>query len=369
MAKMVYASLIPVPNTKASSVNILKMSAAFSRILEDDFVAIFPLKKLSAIEEIFISYDLAVNKKSFHPFVVKEKFNYFFLILNCVWRILSKNPEIVFTRFYEIALIMLVLGRKVVLEVHSPGYERKTIVQMIIQLVLKHANVLKLVVISQSLADILVAQRGVDRSKIIVAHDGSDLSKEEQAVKDRSNFKIGYVGSLYQGRGINVIQALAAQLPEIHFHLVGALPEKSGVSYKIFEAPNVIWHGHLSHKEACSVRKKMDLLLAPYQLDTMTAGGVNSTSWMSPLKIFEYMESNVPFICSRLPVLEEVLRDDVDCLLVDSDDTNQWLHAIEYLISSPAKSSLLAKNARDRLMNEYTWQARAQNILLRMGIS
>ena len=66
-------------------------------------------------------------------------------------------------------------------------------------------------------------------------------------------------------------------------------------------------------EETEKFRLKMDILLAPYQDRVTVAQSDNITTerWMSPLKLFEYMAAGKAIICSDIPVLREILENDM----------------------------------------------------------
>ena len=108
---------------------------------------------------------------------------------------------------------------------------------------------------------------------------------------------------------------------------------------------------------------KMDVLVMPYQ-QMVSIGPVNSdtSKWMSPLKMFEYMASKVTIISSDLPVLREVLSDSVNCLMVKCDDVNAWCRALKSLQSDALLRKKLSDQAFADVINKYTWDMRASKI-------
>mgnify|MGYP000391910871 CR=1 FL=1 len=66
--------------------------------------------------------------------------------------------------------------------------------------------------------------------------------------------------------------------------------------------------GYLDQRSIYEKMSMMDVLLMPYQKQVSIGIELVDTSrWMSPMKMFEYMSSSVPIISSNLPVLREVL--------------------------------------------------------------
>jgi len=91
-------------------------------------------------------------------------------------------------------------------------------------------------------------------------------------------------------------------------------------------------------------------------------GKLDTASYMSPLKIFEYMAAGKPIICSDLPVIREVLSEN-NAMLCDPNNIEQWVKAITILKNDPLSRRRLGNNARKTLQSNYTWAIRAEKVL------
>ena len=83
---------------------------------------------------------------------------------------------------------------------------------------------------------------------------------------------------------------------------------------------------------------------------------------MSPLKIFEYMASQRPMICSDLPVLREVLNED-NAVLAPPDSADAWVEALKRLRDSRESGDKIASRAFADFEEHYTWDIRAKRVL------
>ena len=122
--------------------------------------------------------------------------------------------------------------------------------------------------------------------------------------------------------------------------------------------------GYVDQKSIYEKMSVMDVLLMPYQKQVSI--GIDSTDtskWMSPMKMFEYMSASVPIVSSNLPVLREVLIDNKNSILVKPDDVNEWSNALENLFNKPDLAIRLSENSYKDYQNKYTWNIRAQGIL------
>ena len=107
----------------------------------------------------------------------------------------------------------------------------------------------------------------------------------------------------------------------------------------------------------------MNILIAPYQLDTSVLGGKITTDWMSPLKIFEYMSSRRPIIVSDIKVLKEILTHKKNCIMVKPNSITEWKNAINFLLKKKKYSVKIADRAYEDFLNNFTWKKRAKRIV------
>lgn len=227
----------------------------------------------------------------------------------------------------------------------------------------------RLVVISQGLADD-VAQVGLlpVNGDVVVAHDGAEAllaaGQVQEKVNGHGRVQIGYVGHLYPGRGIEIIVELARRLSNCQFDMVGGTEGDIRRWQQIAPESNLVFHGFVPPASLQNYFQNMDILLMPYQYQVQVASGETDTSrWMSPMKMFEYMATGKAIVSSDLPVLREVLAHERNALLVPPDDVAGWVTAVNRLIADPDLRQRLGQTARQDLLARYTWQARAQKVL------
>ena len=100
----------------------------------------------------------------------------------------------------------------------------------------------------------------------------------------------------------------------------------------------------------------------PYQEKVMISNDMDTSKWMSPMKLFEYMLSGVPLISSDLPVLREILKDNENAKLVNPGDVDEWCNAIDSF-ENLDKRYEIARNAYIKASAKYTWKERLKLIL------
>ena len=75
------------------------------------------------------------------------------------------------------------------------------------------------------------------------------------------------------------------------------------------------------------------------------------------------MSTGNPIIASDIEVLKEILLDRENCLLVSASDTEEWCCAIHELISNVDLREKISRNALGCVVQNFTWEKRAENIL------
>src|SRR4029453_17817516 len=86
-----------------------------------------------------------------------------------------------------------------------------------------------------------------------------------------------------------------------------------------------------------------------------------STHFTSPLKLFEYMAAGRAIVASDLPAIREVLRHEVNALLVTPGDSTALAGGIERLLADSELAARLARNALNDV-DDYTWSRRAEGL-------
>ena len=277
------------------------------------------------------------------------------------------QPDAVYTRDPYTALIATLLQIPLIMEEHAPPLRSS-------QLWLRRRYyssrvLLAVVLISQALKEMYVAMGLLSgcQTPAIVAHDAASHSQIRPIMPAITGpdildtIRVGYIGSLLPGRGIDLILAVAQELPEFEFRIVGGKPAEIGRLAGSAPA-NVAWSGFVAPGALQAEFATLQILLMPYQEDTATHGGARSARWMSPLKMFEYMASGIPLIASDLPVLREVLTSDHNCILVPPANIDAWRRAIVRLSADRELRRRLATEAQADVLRTHNWATRAQNI-------
>lgn len=367
-----YLSFSEIPSRAANSVHVMKMARSFSAA--GHRVRLFAYGN-SAVDE-FAYYGVP---RTFE--IVKSPRPWFrgggLILAQRAARLVRSEPvpDLIYGRHLASLLAVSGLGHPLVYESHSPP--KNSLRALAESWLFRAPGFVRLVVITEALRkEYLSRFPSLSETQIVTAHDGADLPGVQQPGTNfpwpgrRGALQCGYVGHLYVGRGIEVIVALARRLRHVDFHIAGGTKEDIAALVGRGVPPNLHMHGFIPHGMLGQMFEHFDVVLAPYHPTGVTvAGGSGDTSkWMSPLKLFEYMAHSKAIVCSDVPVLREVLQDKVTAILVSPTDIAEWEAAVRALEVDPERRHSLGDEARKMLEARYTWDIRARRVLAGLSL-
>ncbi len=373
--KIAYLSDSFIPSTRANTVHVIKMCAAFADC-GTEIVLYCNTNGSFDLEEVFTKYSVSSKYE-----IVAEKsrvlgklrmFDYAFKKAKDVKR---QGPDVCYGRSL-LALYMLRNHFPFIYESHIKPNRRLFI--WLEKRILKHHNRIKLVVISDNLKNEYLKQFSFLKPEDIeVLHDGAD-SIPQEITSDKVPEKlmrahnegvtIGYIGHLYPGKCMETLIPIAKECREIRFHIVGGTEEwvkhwkvecqKEGIR-------NIELYGYIDNSLVNSCYQNIDIVILPFSKGIYFNKDKKDDigKWISPLKLFEAMANGKAIISSDLPSIEEVIINGVDGILVPPEEPQEWKKAIYDLVNDKRKRLLLGKNAKEKLEEEYTWKKRAEKVL------
>ncbi|WP_162300862.1 glycosyltransferase family 4 protein [Alkalilacustris brevis] len=362
MNKLFYLSQSRLPSRAANSVHVMKMAQAFARTgLNVSLSAragegAMPSEMLCRHYGVEPVFDLHVIDPGGLP---RPAVRY---TISALRRARRAGASMIYTRHPGSGFLAEVFGWRAVVELHMPDAGRA------MRAYLRVARRPLVVVITEALRRKVIADLGVDPNAVIVAPDGADPMPPEvrpalpPAAPGR--LRVGFLGHLYRGKGMEVISAIAPRCPWADFEIVGGTDEDiARWRAKLDELPNLRFHGYVPHAQTPAYLKSFDVALLPNQRFVGGVGGSrNISQWTSPLKAFEYMAAGLPIIASDQPNLREVLEHEVNALLCPPDDVAAWCQALERLRENQGLRAGLGRTASQLFAERYSWQARARRL-------
>lgn len=234
-----------------------------------------------------------------------------------------------------------------------------------------------IVVVSQVLRDDLVKQ-GVAAEKILVNPNGVDAEKfrphcggegirKKYALTGKT--VVGFIGTFGQWHGVcELAQAIVAffrKAPRYRettrFLLIGDGVLREELK-KILQdggvEDEVILTGLIPQEEAPKYLDACDIFVSPH------IPNPDGTKFFgSPTKLFEYMAMGRGIVASDLEQIGDVLEHDKTAYLVEPGNVTDLAKGIKALVDDKELRERLGKNARKKVIANYTWDKHVARIL------
>lgn len=377
-----------MPARRANTIQVAKMTQAFSK-LGHEVILIYPspgitrstLQGESEWEEFAVHYGLRT------PFpVMAVPANPVFRRYDYAARAVRKarlwGAELVYTRLPQCAALASRRNLPTIYEIHDRP--QRWAATMLMRMFLSASNSLKLVVITHALANVIQRDFTTEKvsSKLIVAPDGVDMARYRELPSPMQareqlrqigmllpeRFTVGYSGHLYSGRGIDLLLEVAGELTDCNFLIAGGEPRHVSRYQRLVDAKklkNVFLTGFIPNQELPLYQAACEALAMPYRHEVAASSGGDIGSYLSPMKVFEYMACERVILSSDLPVFHEILNKN-NAMLLPVDEPAAWIKAIRHIREDTAFAQRLGQQARQDV-TQYSWEKRAANIL--QGIS
>jgi len=284
------------------------------------------------------------------------------------------RPDLCFADDVRSGLALASGGAPVIVEFHSMQFHASRLGRAALRRLANHPGLRGLITISGALRDDLIAASGVDADRVSVAPEAARSRSDDELRAPAPTWlapsmrpgalQVGYTGSLYGGRGVELMIELARRQPEVDVHVLGGPAAQADLLRQRSDRPaNLHVHGLRPVADAERLQAAVDVLLAPYSASVATPGGVDTARWMSPMKAFEYLAAGRPMICSDLPVLREILIDGETALLAAADDVGAWSAALARLANDVELRRRIGSSGREVHRARFTWAARTDALL------
>jgi len=206
-----------------------------------------------------------------------------------------------------------------------------------------------------------IASLGLNRKLVTVIPNGvsaSDFPPTPLPARDGRVPVLLYIGTFADWQGLNiVIKALPKILAHqpLRLHIVGRgrsrqrkilakQIRKLGVEGSVTVQPAV------PHHEIPALIAESDICIAPLGLNDR-----NVTQGACPIKVLEYMAAGRPLLASNMPIVRELVREDVDALLFSPNDSDDLARQTLALLNDFELSKRLAQSASERALTKFTW--------------
>ncbi len=222
----------------------------------------------------------------------------------------------------------------------------------------------KIIVVSSPLKQI-IADYGVDDSKVIVLPNGTDPDRFDPAL-DASGLKkelglegktvLGFVGILRSWHNIDKLINILEEI-DLEKHNAAMVFLGDGPSYEELLAYNrekgnekvIRFLGRIPHKEIQKYVAMFDVAISPH-----------ATPYSSPMKILEYMAMEKAILAPDMPNIKDLIIPDRSGVLFTPDDADSLKEKLLGLIEDAALRERLGKQARREVLEKFTWMGNAR---------
>jgi glycosyltransferase involved in cell wall biosynthesis len=364
--RICYLSNSAIPSSVASSIQIVKMCEAFSELNNEVILITTNLikKKRNIFEYYNVKYRFIFMRiKMFKTFPLG--FKYYLFSIFSIYESLKYNPEIYITRNFFTCFLLVLLRKKIIMELHHDLGIESRIVRFLVKnfKFLNSKHIKKIVAITKGVKDEYVNKKIINENKIIILPSGSSIKKRFEFSNKKKFFKIGYFGSLYKSRGLDLIRRLAKIDNKNEYYLYGNFDKLNNFKFKN-SIKNLHLKNYVPYKDIPKNLSKMDILLMPYVSSITAAGDVgDNTKFTSPLKLFDYLSVGKIILCSDFQVLKEVIDDKKNAIFIKNfKNIFSWKNEIHRLSNQPQKQYIMCRN-NYKLSKKYSLKERAKLIL------
>jgi glycosyltransferase involved in cell wall biosynthesis len=374
--KIIYISVSVIPSHKANSLQVMKTCGAIKKNgadiellipvrfggvrLKDDPFEFYKVKERFKITKIF-SVDLIFLERiigRFGYWIQNISFSFFVVLY-----LLFKKSDVYFSRDDLCAFVLSFFKKNIFYEVHRLPQSLPN--RLIFNRLLKKAK--GFVVIAEELKTMMLKKFKIDPEKILVAHDGVDLSQfdigiSKEEAREKSNWPIGrkivlYVGSLQYVKGVDILIKAVEALPDVYCYIIGNKVGNIG-GFKDEKDPyentseRIIFLGLQPNNSIPVFLKAADIVVIPHR---------DLPFSFSPLKLFEYMASKRPIIASRIKTLINVLGED-GAVYFESENSKDLSEKINLVLNDKNTTKKIVDEAF-LVVRSYAWENRANHIL------
>lgn len=352
--RIFYITETSLPSTSANIINSLKFCNALNKYFKVIFL--LPNTKLG-YKKISINYNLKnkialkslINKKINSK---KNKFIFLFKVIKYI-KVNLSSGDLILSRSILSSILLAFLNIKNTLEIHHnlSGYS-KFLFKILINTNFKKN--LSFILIHKNLINDL----GISDLNYIVLDDAAEINKKISKKNHLKNTCV-YIGSFYQGKGIEIITKLSKIMPNIQFHLYGDFSTLE--SRKIFiSQKNVKLVRRLNYNEVHKVLNKYQIALMPYENKIMSkAQNIEISRYISPLKMFDYLSAGNIIIASKLLVYKHILKNNSNSFVINNKKIHLWKKTINKIFKKPGNYKYIKLNAINTA-KMHSWDIRAK---------
>ena len=177
---------------------------------------------------------------------------------------------------------------------------------------------------------------------------------------DTPEITLAYVGSLYEGKGVqHLVEAMRHLPPRYRLKVIGGTPPARMKELRRQAATmpggdaRVLFTGHLPPRAVADELRGCHVFVIPQSSDV---------EYFSPIKLYEAVGTALPIVLTPLPTLRAALEADVNAVFAAGATPVALAEAVRSVVERPALAHAI-QAANRSLAKRLTWEKRAEGIL------
>lgn len=197
----------------------------------------------------------------------------------------------------------------------------------------------------------------VNQNTIMIANF-PELTENNKEL-DKKGDTICFAGGISeQWNHENVLKAID-EIDNIKYILAGTGPEhylKKLMNMNSWGKVDYI--GRIPFSEVKNIYNNSDIGIA-----LNSSKQVKDEGTLGNTKLFEFMESGLPVICTNYPLWEEIIKKNNCGLCVNPQDVEEIKNAIEFIIKNRNVAKIMGNNGRKAVKKEYNWNNEKRKLI------
>jgi L-malate glycosyltransferase len=213
-----------------------------------------------------------------------------------------------------------------------------------------------------------LVSKGLDSKKITLINNGINLDFFQPVDSMKARKRIGLkndqlillsIGSLNKNKNhallINALAEIVTSKDSLHLYIIGEGEEQKILKKQIKELKlekKITLLGLVDHKSISEWMKATNIFILP------------SRNEGTPNSLLEAMASGLPVIASKVGGIPELIQENIEGLLFESDSKDDLKEKLNKLIKDNQLQKFLGKNAQNKIATHYgSWKNQAEKLL------
>lgn len=178
---------------------------------------------------------------------------------------------------------------------------------------------------------------------------------------NRENNLFCFIGRICEeSNQINTLKALA-KTPDVKYKIAG--PSVSSYLSELEAMPNWSQVDYQGIMEFSKTLTFLDNAIAGFQLTGYIANFGGNIGSLGNTKMFNYMLSGLPIICTDFILWKEIIEEN-DCgLCVNPNNIDEISRAIRFIVDNPERARQMGENGRKMVLEKYNWESQKSKLI------